>query len=207
MKLFAAFFALMAAIALIYIFVPNGIDDYLHRRQVAQQLVDPDSAKFRNRNPRPGARVQCGEVNGRNRMGGYAGFARYISNLDVGRAVVEPQNLLVDAHIHHEFLTLHDAVCGTSIVAKTVQGPPADGTPDVDAVFQACLAFVETRDGHRPDSALAGDMTTATYGRDAVAFVLRMSVPPAPPVGARRSITCYGQVEDGSTRINDVTSP
>lgn len=41
-------------------------------QKVKEQLLDSDSAKFRNQ------KGNCGEVNAKNRMGGYTGFARYV---------------------------------------------------------------------------------------------------------------------------------
>jgi hypothetical protein len=53
---------------------------------VRDQLLDPDSAQFRNvwamRYPVQGqadAAIFCGEVNGRNRMGGYSGFQPFMA--------------------------------------------------------------------------------------------------------------------------------
>lgn len=41
-------------------------------QKVKESLLDSDSAKFRNQ------KGNCGEVNAKNRMGGYTGFTRYI---------------------------------------------------------------------------------------------------------------------------------
>lgn len=41
-------------------------------QKVKEGLIDPDSAKFRNQ------QGNCGEVNAKNRMGGYTGFSRYV---------------------------------------------------------------------------------------------------------------------------------
>jgi len=41
-------------------------------QKVKDGLIDSDSAKFRNQ------KGSCGEVNAKNRMGGYTGFSRYI---------------------------------------------------------------------------------------------------------------------------------
>lgn len=41
-------------------------------QKVKENLIDSDSAKFRNQ------KGNCGEVNSKNRMGGYVGFSRYI---------------------------------------------------------------------------------------------------------------------------------
>ncbi|MGE5565886.1 MAG: hypothetical protein ACM3YN_07015 [Parcubacteria group bacterium] len=49
---------------------------------VKAKLVDPDSAKFRNvvvRQQSSGTKAVCGEVNAKNRAGGYKGFERFIS--------------------------------------------------------------------------------------------------------------------------------
>jgi hypothetical protein len=115
--------------------------------------------------------------------------------------------LQVDAALHREFLTLHDTMCGTSLVAEAFRTPPPDSQPDVSAALQACLAFIEKREGQRPDSAIPGDMSTAAYGRDAMAFVLRMNLPLTRSTDTRRSITCYGRFEDSTIRISDFTSP
>jgi len=50
-----------------------------HLKIVKQNLIDPGSAEFRNsRLSRENKGVWCGEVNAKNRMGGMAGFTRYI---------------------------------------------------------------------------------------------------------------------------------
>ena len=41
-------------------------------------LNDPDSAKFRHVFISPKGRAVCGEVNAKNKMGGYVGFKRFI---------------------------------------------------------------------------------------------------------------------------------
>lgn len=50
------------------------------REFVKSRLNDPESAMFRNVKPAArGARMWCGEVNARNRMGGMVGFSRYVA--------------------------------------------------------------------------------------------------------------------------------
>jgi len=44
---------------------------------VSAQLIDPDSAKFRN--VREHGAIVCGEVNGKNRMGAYVGFKPFVA--------------------------------------------------------------------------------------------------------------------------------
>lgn len=51
------------------------------REPVAALLTDPESAQFRNERLfsgwTPGSSALCGEVNARNRMGGYVGFTSF----------------------------------------------------------------------------------------------------------------------------------
>lgn len=60
--------------------------------QVKDRLIDPGSATFRNiraqdRSFSDGtkSRVICGEVNSRNRMGGYAGFSTFSVIMEAGK--------------------------------------------------------------------------------------------------------------------------
>jgi len=55
-----------------------------HRAFVREQMVDPDSARFRNERKHSILDIHCGEVNGRNRMGGYAGWQHYTVFAPVG---------------------------------------------------------------------------------------------------------------------------
>ncbi|RKG37351.1 hypothetical protein [Acinetobacter sp. WCHAc060007] len=52
-------------------------------QKVKDNLLDSDSAKFRNQ------KGNCGEVNAKNRMGGYTGFARYIYLPDDKTVIIE----------------------------------------------------------------------------------------------------------------------
>lgn len=49
------------------------------RAGLLTSLVDPHSAQFRSERVAGGGTVICGEFNSKNRLGGYAGFRRYIS--------------------------------------------------------------------------------------------------------------------------------
>lgn len=51
--------------------------------KVKETLLDPNSAQFRNQ------KGNCGEVNAKNRMGGYIGFSRYIYAPDSKVAFIE----------------------------------------------------------------------------------------------------------------------
>lgn len=48
------------------------------REAIRTQLIDAESARFRNEETAEKGAVVCGEVNAKNRMGGYAGFVPYI---------------------------------------------------------------------------------------------------------------------------------
>lgn len=50
---------------------------------VKSRLIDPDSAKFQNQ------KGNCGEVNAKNKLGGYTGYSRYIYDPKTNHAVVE----------------------------------------------------------------------------------------------------------------------
>ena len=68
------------------------------KQQVSYTLKDPDSAQFRNvrgfafSGP-GGGYVVCGEVNGRNSFGGYAGFQPFRTNVGNAQA---PGNVYVN---------------------------------------------------------------------------------------------------------------
>lgn len=47
------------------------------REAVAEQLKDPTSAQFRNERVVGSDKTVCGEVNGKNSVGGYVGFVSY----------------------------------------------------------------------------------------------------------------------------------
>lgn len=49
---------------------------------IRDALNDPESARFRHAFVSPKGRAVCGEVNAKNKMGGYAGFRRFIVAAD-----------------------------------------------------------------------------------------------------------------------------
>jgi hypothetical protein len=51
---------------------------YFARNWVKAELTDPESATFRNQ------KGYCGEVNSKNRMGGYGGFIKFIATAEGG---------------------------------------------------------------------------------------------------------------------------
>lgn len=55
----------------------------------ADSILDPSSAQFRNVQVGLADHV-CGEINGKNRQGGYAGFLRFIVNTTSGSVSIEP---------------------------------------------------------------------------------------------------------------------
>lgn len=58
------------------------------KEAVAERLRDPDSAQFRNikSGERRGMFNVCGEVNGKNAYGAYAGYERFVASND-GKAI------------------------------------------------------------------------------------------------------------------------
>ncbi len=60
---------------------------------IRSQLIDPGSAQFRNVQGRGDAAV-CGEVNSKNRFGGYVGFRRFVVDRQTNQAVLDPQEYL-----------------------------------------------------------------------------------------------------------------
>lgn len=59
------------------------------REAVASTLIDPSSAQFRDMRRVDG--FVCGEVNGKDRMGAYAGFVRFYVDSASWTAVLDPQ--------------------------------------------------------------------------------------------------------------------
>lgn len=59
------------------------------KRSVAELLLDPASAKFRNVSVRNGH--VCGEINGQNRMGAFVGFSQFVVSLDGSEPVIDPE--------------------------------------------------------------------------------------------------------------------
>jgi hypothetical protein len=75
-----------------------GTEAYKHRTSIegaqaaaSYKLIDPSSAQFRNVSVTND--FACGEVNGKNRMGAYAGFLRFTASRDKGKwtATLDPQ--------------------------------------------------------------------------------------------------------------------
>lgn len=76
-------------------FIP-GTQANLERAALASLegvLIDSTDAKFRNLRQvdYKGEPMLCGEVNSKNRMGGYAGYSRFFLSQKSGFAVVDPQ--------------------------------------------------------------------------------------------------------------------
>lgn len=64
-------------------------DEDAGKKLAAAVLIDPSSAQFRNVHQRH--RSVCGEVNGKNRMGAYVGFKRFVAQLDQKTALIDPE--------------------------------------------------------------------------------------------------------------------
>lgn len=62
------------------------------KQRITDSANEPDSVKFRNVHVagEPPRRWICGEVNGRNQMGGFTGFKRFVSMIGTDRIDIDP---------------------------------------------------------------------------------------------------------------------
>lgn len=58
------------------------------RAIVRNELLDPEAAQFRDDEVSTSGKSVCGQVNTKNRMGGYVGFIKYVAMPDVGKALI-----------------------------------------------------------------------------------------------------------------------
>lgn len=80
------------------------------RAHVRASSKDPDSLKFRNEFT-SGLGMHCGEVNGKNSLGGYAGFKRFISN---------EKTLLIDDKSTRNFNEAWQNFCATKSTRNAI---------------------------------------------------------------------------------------
>ncbi|MEH6697228.1 MAG: hypothetical protein V7672_00870 [Brevundimonas sp.] len=78
------------------------------KQTVAAQLKDPSSAQFRN--VITNGSIVCGEVNGKNSWGAYAGFTRFIAADEI--VIMEPDGGEEHANARQSFDTSWSALCG-----------------------------------------------------------------------------------------------
>ncbi|ATH99545.1 hypothetical protein EGY22_13065 [Alcaligenes faecalis] len=89
-----AWAALLAAVLLAAAYVARSYMLHQAREPILARLNDPDSAQFRNERFIGGWTISgamCGEVNAKNRMGGYTGYVKYYTVLSGG--------VPVDSHV------------------------------------------------------------------------------------------------------------
>jgi hypothetical protein len=78
-------------------YVPGTEAALFHEAEgaIKEILIDADSAEFRKLEAKntelEGFATVCGEVNSRNRMGGYTGFKRFIAMPGKGHVVIDPE--------------------------------------------------------------------------------------------------------------------
>jgi hypothetical protein len=82
-----------------------GAQEDQAKRAVAESLIDPSSAQFRNLSVQ-GSDV-CGEVNARNKMGAYVGFTRFVVDTSTGTAYMQ------EDFDHSDLLSAED-LCSSS---------------------------------------------------------------------------------------------
>jgi hypothetical protein len=90
---------------------------------VRQEMIDPDSTQFRNLRVLPGRgedqRIVCGEVNSKNRLGGYVGFKHFVVVVGKGSnpdEVMISDSLLVPATYGLPERKLISSTCNVSAV-------------------------------------------------------------------------------------------
>jgi len=101
---------------------------------LAQSFFDPESANFRNlvsvRGDDGNLIMVCGEVNARNRLGGYTGFKRFISSPERNVALVDPE---VDPNnIDEEHEARQTQIMFTAMWDSACQQPEAPNHPSAN---------------------------------------------------------------------------
>lgn len=81
---------------------------------IEHKLIDPTSAQYRNVNKRDD--IVCGEVNAKNRMGGYAGFVRFF--VDGSTAEIEPRELIAGDEVARLNAATDAAIFSTAHIAR-----------------------------------------------------------------------------------------
>lgn len=119
-----------------------GTDQHLidqAQKEVADQLRDPSSAQFRRVKvvrQVDGRKVVCGELNGHNAYGGYAGFSKFI--VDGDRAMLEPQDTvepsLDELEASVQFLSAETDLC--VLAGKTVEDVEAETARQRDQMMK-----------------------------------------------------------------------
>lgn len=89
-------------------FVPGSDQQKISaaEKRVAEQLRDPAGAQFRNSRVKDG--WVCGEVNGKNAYGGYAGFQRFV----VGPDSVSLDEITKENETAHKYFEVLWISCG-----------------------------------------------------------------------------------------------
>lgn len=129
---------------------PTVEEDLVSRARlaIAATLKDPDSAKFRDVRAYPDKRLVCGEVNGKNSYGAYAGFSPFF--YDNGFAQIadgvfsDRYDELCMGAIRDEGLAALNRT--KSLIAKMEDGPEKDKIrADVEKLISEQAAIDEAR--------------------------------------------------------------
>ena len=117
----ALVFVLIAATAVYFLgYVPGTQPAILRIGQdaAAAALIDPSSAQFRKLKTAlviegtfKGKPAVCGEINGKNRNGAYAGFSRFIAGGEEGMPAMLAPNILIDEDDYKQ----HEAECDNAL--------------------------------------------------------------------------------------------
>jgi hypothetical protein len=91
------------------------------KQAIAEQLIDPTAAQFRK------MRIQgssvCGEVNGKNKMGAYVGYSRFVVDTSTYEALIDPEFDYTDLFTARDLCTQmtaneYSSVAGTISACK-----------------------------------------------------------------------------------------
>jgi hypothetical protein len=110
------------------------------KQLAAAVLIDPTSAQFRDVHHY--RHVVCGQVNGKNRMGAYVGFSRFIADIEKRNALIDPQYEPVDGGLDDESKRLAQLEFNISWSEKC--GPAGFGVSGAEP-------FDPTRDRPQPE--------------------------------------------------------
>jgi hypothetical protein len=88
MKTYTAIFVALAALMTTACEQLPGAENEA-KREVRKSLIDPDSAKFESVHVNPNSGAVCGFVNGKNRMGAYAGSSPFVYEKGIGATLIQ----------------------------------------------------------------------------------------------------------------------
>lgn len=86
---------------------------HLAKEAVLEKLNDPNSAQFRNLRIGKSGDLICGEVNAKNRMGGYVGFVTFMATVANRQGEIQIVDLGIDEQARDLYRELCDDLINT----------------------------------------------------------------------------------------------